>query len=100
MEIYEKAIGSRLIIPKTVKSKRAECACIFGRDIGQYNTCGHFCRYCYANADNELVQKNMRLHDPASPFLVGDSMAGDELHEAEQKSWSDDQLSLFDFFTS
>ncbi len=94
--VYEKAIGVRLIIPKSVKSQRAECACVFGRDIGQYNTCGHLCKYCYANADNESVRRNMSQHDPDSPFLIGNLQPDDVIHEAEQKRWRDDQLSIFD----
>ncbi len=96
-KIYEQAIGSRLIIPKSVKSQRAECACVFGRDIGQYNTCGHLCRYCYANEDKELVLRNMKLHDPSSPFLIGGPEPGDSIHEAEQQAWRDNQMSIFDF---
>ncbi len=94
--IYERAIGGRLVIPKSVKSQRAECACVFGRDIGQYNTCGHLCRYCYANADNELVLSNMRQHDPSAPFLIGNLQPEDVIHEAEQRRWKDDQMNIFD----
>ncbi|MDO4651013.1 MAG: DUF1848 domain-containing protein [Eubacteriales bacterium] len=94
--IYEKAIGGRLEIPKSVKSQRAECACVFGRDIGQYNTCGHLCKYCYANADKESVRSNMRQHDAGSPFLIGNLQPGDVIHEAEQKRWRDDQMNIFD----
>ncbi|MCD7837238.1 MAG: DUF1848 domain-containing protein [Lachnospiraceae bacterium] len=94
--IYEKAIEGRLLIPKSVKSQRAECACVFGRDIGQYNTCGHLCRYCYANADKESVRRNMKQHDPHAPFLIGHLQPGDVIHEAEQKSWRDNQMNIFD----
>ena len=95
--IYEKAMKGRLLIPKSVKSQRTECACVFGRDIGQYNTCGHLCRYCYANADKESVRRNMRQHDPRSPFLIGNLQPGDVIHEAEQKRWRDNQMNIFDF---
>ncbi len=94
--IYEKAIDGRLLIPKSVKSQRAECACVFGRDIGQYNTCGHLCKYCYANADSEQVISNMKKHNPNSPFLVGDLSPDDVIHHAEQKRWRDNQISIFD----
>ncbi len=95
-DLYETAMGGHLVIPKSVKPSRAECACIIGRDIGAYNTCGHLCKYCYANAEKQLVLDNMKLHDPKSPFLVGNTQPGDIIHVAEQKSWRDDQISLFD----
>lgn len=94
--LYEAAIGSRLIIPKSVKSVREECACVFGRDVGQYNTCGHLCKYCYANVEKELVLENMKLHNPKSPLLIGDILPSDVIHDAEQHRWRDDQISIFD----
>lgn len=94
--ILEKAIHGRLDIPKSkIKSQRSACTCVFGRDIGQYNTCGHLCKYCYVNADNRLVMQNMKLHDPKSPFLIGNSTPDDVVHIAQQKSWTDHQLILF-----
>lgn len=95
-ETLEKAIGSRLTLPPGYKSARNECACILGNDIGQYDTCGHFCRYCYANSNRENVIRNMKLHDPDSPFLTGRSLPGDNIRQACQESWIDRQLS-FDF---
>ncbi len=95
--ILEQAIHCRLNIPKSkIKSQRSQCTCIFGRDIGQYNTCGHLCKYCYANADRGLVMRNIKLHDPKSPFLIGNSMPDDVIHIAQQESWADNQLTLFD----
>ena len=40
-------------------------------EFGEYNTCMHLCRYCYANEEPAVVFANNRLHDPASPFLIG-----------------------------
>ena len=91
---YEKAIEKRLRVPKT-RSNRAECACYISRDIGAYDTCMHLCRYCYANNDPEKVMRNYRRHDPKSPFLIGNYEEGDMIHDVEQKSWIDNQLTLF-----
>ena len=46
----------------------------FGTDIGAYDTCGHLCKYCYANVNPVLVKENMRKHNPASSFLIGGYM--------------------------
>lgn len=93
-EVFEKAIGCRLKLPSGYKSARSECGCILGGDIGQYDTCGHLCRYCYANTGKNAVARNMRLHDFRSPFLIGNSMPGDKIHQAKQESWLDMQLSF------
>ena len=69
-ETFETAIGSNLQVPRK-KSQRTECACVLGTDIGAYDTCGHLCRYCYANYNYENVRRNMQMHDPNSPLLVG-----------------------------
>jgi hypothetical protein len=90
---YEKAIGRRLNAPKR-KGARAECACYLACDIGAYNTCRHLCRYCYANAESGKVLAQSRLHDPKSPFLIGNYMDGDRIHDVPQKSWIDGQTSL------
>ena len=90
---YEKAIGRRLNVPKR-KGARAECACYLACDIGAYNTCKHLCKYCYANAEPAKVLAQSRLHDPKSPFLIGNYMDGDRIHDVPQKSWIDGQTSL------
>ncbi|MBQ5339184.1 MAG: DUF1848 domain-containing protein [Oscillospiraceae bacterium] len=93
-ETFETAIGSHLNVPKK-KSQRAECACVLGTDIGAYDTCGHFCKYCYANYNKENVRRNMLLHNPESSLLVGELQAGEVIHPAKQERWTDDQLTLF-----
>ena len=94
MEVYEKAAGKKLLPPR-IKPARAECACYLSSDIGAYDTCGHLCRYCYANSDPAAVAAGRRRHDPGSPFLVGNYMEGDEIRDVPQESWVDHQMSLF-----
>ncbi len=85
-EIVEKAINNTLQPPKR-KNLRQECSCLMGNDIGAYNTCGHLCKYCYANANKQFVIQNMKKHDDNSPFLIGRSEPGDKITDAKQKSW-------------
>ncbi len=91
--MYEDALGKSLKVPRFAPA-REECACYLGGDIGAYNTCGHLCRYCYANYDAETVRQNMRHHDPESPLLIGHLMPGDEVHDAVQESWISQELTL------
>ena len=92
---YERAIGKRLDAPKR-KGARAACACYLSCDIGTYNTCKHLCRYCYANAEPAKVLAQSRLHDPNSPFLIGNYRQGDRIHDVPQKSWINAQTSIED----
>lgn len=92
-DVYEKAVGLSMDFPKK-KPLRQECECFMGNDIGAYNTCMHLCKYCYANYDEEIVRRNNRMHDPKSPFLIGGSLPGDIIHEADQKSFINGQLTL------
>ncbi len=92
--MYEKGAGCDLIVP-TKNKHRVECACYLGADIGAYDSCGHLCRYCYANTDKDAVKRNMVRHDPNSPFLIGGALLGDIVKIAEQKSWKNPELNLF-----
>ena len=93
--VLEKALDCRLNVPKSKKSPRAECDCLLGADIGMYNTCSHGCVYCYANYDRKTVEQNRRLHDPASPLLIGHLREGDSVVEARQETYVSAQLSMF-----
>ena len=91
--LYERALGQRLKVP-AFQPARKECACYLGGDIGAYRTCGHMCRYCYANGDPETVRANMARHDPASPLLIGHLGPDDRVRDAQQVSWIDPQISM------
>lgn len=95
---FETALHVHLDVPKRKTNQRnGQCACLLGVDIGAYDTCGHLCKYCYANSNTGLVKENMKKHNPMSPFLIGESMPGDVIHEAKQESWIDHQLNLFSY---
>ena len=85
-EIVEKAIHNKLKINKKT-NQRQTCNCVLGNDIGEYNTCPHLCKYCYANSNAGLVRENIKKHIPTSPFLIGESEPDDKITEAKQKSW-------------
>lgn len=53
------------------------CGCVEMVDIGVYNTCKHYCRYCYANYDENKIQKNNKKHDPQPSFLIGNHEPND-----------------------
>lgn len=86
-ETFEKAAGTRLDMPQAKGGRHGKCACYMSCDIGAYDTCGHLCRYCYANSNAAAVRANMKNHNPESPLLAGSIASGDVIQEVKQKSW-------------
>ena len=53
------------------KWKARGCGCVEMVDIGVYNSCKHYCRYCYANYDENKVDDNYKNHYVNSSLLIG-----------------------------
>lgn len=92
-KVFEAAIGQNVLLPSN-PNNRKECACYITGDIGAYNTCGHLCRYCYANADRAAVRESMKQHDPTSPLLIGHVHPEDKISQPKQVSWIDPQMRI------
>ncbi|WP_231503197.1 DUF1848 family protein [Caldicellulosiruptor bescii] len=45
---------------KKDKNKRKECGCVQSVDVGMFNTCRHFCIYCYANHGRNSIVKTYK----------------------------------------
>ncbi len=86
LDILGRANGTRFRSLKH-KGMRQGCHCIESRDIGAYDTCLNGCKYCYANTNPRKARENYRLHDPASPLLLGRVKPEDTIVQGAQKSF-------------
>ena len=83
--LIEDLLGVKLVVSKD-PNQRKECGCVQSIDIGEYNTCAHGCKYCYANFKDSMVVRNRAAHDVSSPLLVG--RLGPEDKVTERKLFS------------
>lgn len=74
LELAYKLTGKKY---KTWKSRG--CGCAEMVDIGAYNTCSHFCKYCYANYDESKVLENVKNHDDNETLLIGHLKEDDQI---------------------
>lgn len=83
--IKGECLGANLAYKLTGKAykkwKARKCGCVEMTDIGHYNTCSHFCKYCYANYDEKKVRENMSNHNPKSSLLIGNIEKDDIIKE-------------------
>lgn len=66
---------------KWTARKGGKCACVKMVDIGVYNSCSHFCKYCYANFNEKEVEYNIKKHNPNSSLLIGELKDDDIIKE-------------------
>lgn len=64
--------------------KEKKCECVQMVDIGDYNSCMHMCKYCYANYDEKAVSSNFKMHDDNSSLLIG-SVQSDDVIKVRKK---------------
>ena len=88
--------GANGIVFKNRKHKgpRQGCGCIETRDIGAYDTCPNGCKYCYANKNPGAASQNYKLHDPASPLLLGGVGPDDTVIQGAQEPFQKEQKTI------
>lgn len=84
--LIEDLLGVRLVVGKD-KNQRPECGCVQSIDIGEYNTCPHLCKYCYANFNKQKVEEKSWQHNPNSPLLIGEVASEDKVTDRKISSF-------------
>jgi len=92
----EHALNLMGIYPKAPKGNAVPwgCLCYPNTSIGEYNTCLHKCKYCYASADFNKCDENYKLHDSKSPLLIGWPKGNEDIIEMKPKLLNTKQLKL------
>lgn len=80
VELAYKLTG-KIFKEKWKARKERKCNCVAMVDVGEYNSCKHYCKYCYANFDEKKVKENFKLHNPNSSLLIGELEDGDIIKE-------------------
>lgn len=90
----EHALNLMGIYPKQPKGNAVPwgCLCYPNTCIGEYNTCLHKCKYCYALADFNKCDDNYKKHDPRSPLLIGWPQGNEKIIEMKPKLLNTQQL--------
>ena len=76
-ELAKELTGKNYPVWKGRNNKYCHCASMV--DVGNYNTCSHYCKYCYANYDEDKIKDNVKNHHLDSTMLVGYLESDDEI---------------------
>lgn len=92
----EHALNLIGIYPKSPKKNEVPwgCLCYPNTCIGEYNTCLHKCKYCYASSDFDKCDENHQKHDPKSPLLIGWPHGVENIIEMKPKLINTNQLKI------
>ena len=76
-ELAKKITGNNYPTWKGRNNKYCNCASMV--DIGSYNTCSHYCKYCYANYDEDKIKETIKNHHDDSTMIIGYLESDDEI---------------------